>query len=546
MPVQIFRSKTPDKLTQSASHVFFKWQLFLLIISAAFLILATTSFFIIHTILNSPAVYRGVTVDGLDVSGYTRDELRAYLDSYYGKLREDVRFTVFAEDFQVSVTAAQLDARIDTELLVEKAMAAGREGSPLTRLEEILRLRQTSYDIPLSAAFDQAMLGDFIQKVYESGNIPVVPYELNISDSKVVLYTGTPGREVDTGALQEDLSAAVLTLRSASIQVIFKEIKPLVPELSPMLDQINQDAADAQFVKISRTEYTITPHVIGRWVDPMYLAKLLSGLNSDNPGEPREIELPLTITTPYVTEESLKASLFRDDLSTFATRFNQNSENNRNRAVNIGLASKSIDGTLLLPGETFSFNEVVGPRTTAKGYKIAHVFVAGQIQDGTGGGICQVSTTLYNAALRANLEVLERHNHMFTVGYVPLGTDAAVSYGYADLVFKNTTSSPLKIRAIVTEDNRMIFSLLGTNAEPGIHVKLVTELIKTVSPPVEYREDWGLPNGTVIVEDEGQSGAIVDTYIKVYNGESLIKEVKLGRSVYQAIPRKLIRGAQAY
>ena len=82
----------------------------------------------------------------------------------------------------------------------------------------------------------------------------------------------------------------------------------------------------------------------------------------------------------------------------------------------------------------------MGPRTPQKGYKIAHVYVQGQIRDGTGGGVCQVSTTLYNAVLRANLQVNERHNHMFTVGYVPLGTDAAVSYGYADLKFTNTSA----------------------------------------------------------------------------------------------------------
>ena len=161
--------------------------------------------------------------------------------------------------------------------------------------------------------------------------------------------------------------------------------------------------------------------------------------------------------------------------------------------------------------------------------------------DGTGGGVCQVSTTLYNAVLRANLDVLERHNHMFTVGYVPLGMDAAVSYGYADLVFKNTTGYPLLIAADVY-GNSLTFRICSVNDYPNLKVKVASEIIKKIPHTVRYIDDPSMPQGTAEVTDNGSDGYIVDTYTKIFNGDSLIRETKLHRSIYQMLPRKIKSG----
>ena len=166
----------------------------------------------------------------------------------------------------------------------------------------------------------------------------------------------------------------------------------------------------------------------------------------------------------------------------------------------------------------------------------------GQIKDGIGGGICQVSTTLYNAVLKANLEVTERHNHMFTVSYVPLGHDAAVSYGHADLVFTNTTSYPLRINATYNPAGSLTFSISCTNDYPDLKVKLATKTISTIPFTVVYISDSTLPQGVEIIAEKGLNGYVVDTYITVYNGDQLIREEKLHRSYYQMYPRKILRG----
>ncbi len=134
------------------------------------------------------------------------------------------------------------------------------------------------------------------------------------------------------------------------------------------------------------------------------------------------------------------------------------------RTVNVKLASKHIDGTVLEPGDVFSFDSVVGPRTPERGFKIATVYQGEEVTEGYGGGVCQVSTTLFNAVLYANLEIVERHQHTLPVHYVPYGRDAAISWGTCDFRFKNSTKYAIKISAKVISDSKIEFKLL-TNAE---------------------------------------------------------------------------------
>ncbi len=130
--------------------------------------------------------------------------------------------------------------------------------------------------------------------------------------------------------------------------------------------------------------------------------------------------------------------------------YTSNYVNNYNRTQNLIIASNAINGTIIQPGQTFSFNDVVGPRTTAKGYKNAPVFSETGVENGIGGGICQVASTMFNCALYSNVEIVERHQHNQRVSYVPLGRDAAISGTYQDLKWKNTTGYPIKIEMTVS------------------------------------------------------------------------------------------------
>ena len=426
--------------------------------------------------------------------------------------------------------------------MIQGAYDLGRTGSLVARLSQIVRLRIKPVSIDLMLDFETDSFNYFLDQTCQAVFQEIIPSNIVILEDSVILCTGISGQEADRERLKNDIIRAVRSLSSAQIAISITEKLPPPIDVETTLATLNQDPINAEFVKTSRTTYDIKTHQMGRRIDREKLMEVVTYVENREIKEYEEILLPVEFVAPALTEEALKARLFRDTLSSVTTHFNTDTPNNKNRGINIGLATASIDGTILLPGEEFSFNKIVGPRTPAKGYQIAHVFIEGEIRDGTGGGICQVSTTLYNAALKANLSISERHNHMFTVGYVPLGLDAAVSYGYADLVFTNTTAYPLRISASVAANNSLTFRIAATNDYPSLYVSTASKTISTTPVTVQYIDDASLPRGTEVVSEQGMDGYVVDTYIKVFNGDTLIREEKLHRSVYQMLPRKIRRG----
>lgn len=492
-------------------------------------------------LLNSSTIYNGVYIGNKNVGGFTKQELLKYLESNYKDILDTINLSIASSNFARNYTAAETGLAIDIDAMVEKAWAQGRTGNKLKRLAAIARLKRNPVHIELAVDDKTDAFNSFIGQLCKDVFREIIPPNIVILEDRVILYTGMSGQEADEKQLREDIINSVIAKKSGTIQIRIKEKLPPSIDYQTTLATLNREPVNARFIKTSKTTYEITPHEMGRYIDSKKLLEIISYVESRQTQEYEEILLPVEFIPPVVTTEELEKKLFRDVLASYTTYFRTDTQNNINRGINIGLAANSIDGTILLPGEEFSFNEIVGPRTPERGYKIAHVYVQGQIRDGTGGGICQVSTTLYNAVLRANLEVSERHNHMFTVGYVPLGTDAAVSYGYADLKFKNTTGYPLVIKAIVN-NNSIGFRIVSTNDYPNLKVKLATKTISTTSRTTTYIDDPTLPLGTVIVSEKGMDGYVVDTYMKVYNGDTLLREEKLHRSVYQMLPQKIIRG----
>ncbi len=513
-----------------------------LFLSVLFILVIFVFGIFLYLLLNSSTIYNGVLIQNENVGGYTKEKLSVHLQNLYAEAFEKIFISVSGRQFERTVMVSEMGINIDIGAMTEKAYSIGREGNFAERLAKIAKLRRKPASIELILNCETENFNDFLDDIRQNTYREIIPSNIVITDDQVILCTGLPGLEVDEEQLKSDIINAVKRLESSNINLRLIERTPPPLNVEATLDILNKPPVNAEFVRTSRTTYEIKPHQMGLSMDRAKLMEVVSYVENRNNNEYEEIILPVEFIVPDITEGSLRSQLFSDTLASYTTYFTTNSENNYNRGINIGLAAESIDGTLLLPGEEFSFNKVVGPRTSQKGYKAAHIYVAGQIQDGTGGGVCQVSTTLYNAVLRANLEVLERHNHMFTVGYVPLGHDAAVSYGYADLVFTNTTNYPLRITAEVSSGNALTFKIKSTNDYPGLKVKLATKTISTTPIKVIYIDDNSLPRGTQKVVENGMEGYVVDTYIRVYNGETLIKEEKLHRSAYQMYPRKILRG----
>lgn len=243
----------------------------------------------------------------------------------------------------------------------------------------------------------------------------------------------------------------------------------------------------------------------------------------------QEVDVPLKVAQAKVSDSDL--SQIKDLVSEYTSRF---SEGNTNRASNIKNAAKRLDGTILMPGETFSFNKTLGRRTAENGFKLAGVYNNGKHDFDIGGGICQVSGTLYNSVLLANLKIANRSCHTYPVPYLPVGRDATVSFPAPDFAFTNSYSTPIAI-SVRAGGGSITFRILGQKIA-GMTVKLETAGHQTWGRPEKVINDPSLPPGRRVVEEPGGMGHRITTYRVVTLNGSTERE-NLGVSYYNGGPR---------
>lgn len=297
---------------------------------------------------------------------------------------------------------------------------------------------------------------------------------------------------------------------------------------------INREAKDATILRRNGA-FHITKEQIGMEVDKKVLIdKIQKNIQRFSQ---EDITIPIIYNTPRITEEKLLA--IKDVLGQYSTTFNAQQSG---RSENIAIAARSINNTLLMPQEEFSFNKQTGPRGIAGGYQEAPVIINGELVPGVGGGICQVSSTLYNAVARSNLEVSDRRNHSLPVAYVPLGQDATVAGDYIDFKFINNRQYPVYVESFV--QNSSVFVRIHGKKEDNIKVTLVSEIIETIEPKIEIKKDDTLLIGEKEVIREAKKGFRVNTY-KVYteNGRQLKREY-ISTDRYVAVDGIIVEGTK--
>jgi vancomycin resistance protein YoaR len=239
------------------------------------------------------------------------------------------------------------------------------------------------------------------------------------------------------------------------------------------------------------------------------------------------VELPLKTSPKHISDEALNE--ISSEVSEFSTHF---PASNRPRCSNIKLAASRLNGVVLLPGDRLSFNDVVGRRTLRGGFQLAGVYKNGKHDTGVGGGICQVSTTLYNASLLGNLKIRRRSNHSMPVAYVPLGRDATVDYGNLDLVVENNYKTAIGVISEY-EPGHLTFRILGQR-DPDLEVKITTKPGKTdrKAAEIRYVRDPALPKGSQKVIEPGSIRRSILTFREVYKAGRLVETQSLGPSYY--------------
>ena len=292
---------------------------------------------------------------------------------------------------------------------------------------------------------------------------------------------------------------------------------------------------DATIKVNADNEIEIIPSISGLKADPVQTCmKMISILET---GQKEEINLKLVSVDPEHSTREIDAMGINTLLSAYRTEFQYD---NIPRAYNIGVAASALDGILVPPDKIISFNEIVGPRSTEAGYKDAGVIFNNELVQAPGGGVCQVSTTLYNSVLLAGLEVVERTNHSLPVSYVPIGRDATVVYETVDFKFRNNTKKYIYLKTI-TEESSLTVKVFGNN-EYKRDVELQTWITGTMEPETVYESDVNLKKGQITVKQEGSKGYYAEGIRVIYNKGIVEAKKTLPQSKYKPVNKIITVG----
>ncbi len=488
----------------------------------------------VYTYANSD-IFMRVSAGDISLGGKTYDEALEAIKSECASRYENASITIRLEDIATEVVSSEeLKLAYDAEKTAAAAMSFGHEGGFFARIGSVLKTIFAGHELELSLRADEDALS-FVTAELAKHDIEPEDASFEIKDEELFLYPKTDGKKLNCGFLageilrkfsEEDYSDII-------IEREFAEAKLL--DMDKVYSEVHSEVADARIEK-KENESVIVPEVLGIDYD-LSAAKV-----AYESGHGETIKIPLQITKPKVRTKDLEANLFKTTLAEVTTYF---SPKKVERTSNVRLAAKLVNGTVLNPGEEFSYNTVVGPRTKARGFKEAQIFASGEVVDGIGGGICQVSSTIYMAALKSNMEITERKNHSFYVDYAPKGEDATVVYGAIDFKFRNTSKYPIKIEA-TSVNNYIRIRIKGTEPDEKVTVKLTKKTLSTTPYNTVKKNSDTLAAGKTEVTQKGQEGLVMEVYRNVYdkNGK-LISSKFENKSSYKPMPEIIMVGTGA-
>ena len=438
------------------------------IVIASLMLLIIIVFFIFAIMMNNKnTIFSGVSIKNVDVSELSKSNAKLKLDDYIkSKLPEEI--TLIHNDYETTLNTEELKINFDIDDSIDKAYDLGRAGNIITNGFDIISLAFDNKNIEPKFSIDDETLTNILNDL--SGKLPdkVIESGYYIDGNNLILNKGADGVVVDVEKTKSRIKKEIKNLNviDNKIEIITKDASPKKLNIDEIYEEVHKDAVDATF---TREPLAVTPSENG--VDfGISLDEARDLLNNDD----QESVVPLKVVYPNFTTNMIGTEAFPDKLSEFSTNY---AASNVNRTTNLRLAANKINGTVLMPGETFSYNQVVGERSIAAGYKEAPIYVSGRVEDGLGGGICQITTTLYNAVVYANLEIVERTNHQFVPSYVGAGRDATVVYGALDFKFKNNRNYPIKIMCSVS-GGVANFKIFGLSTEDDYDVEISSRITR--------------------------------------------------------------------
>ena len=482
-----------------------------------------------YNVLMADEIFPGVRMGDCDLSGMDRAQARTALEAVYGGSGIDAAIDIQAGDQSFTLSARECGLEYDIPASIDQAYAYGREGGFIYRARQYWSTRSAPQQMELVTVLDRNVLQTRVDEIAAAIEQPMAPSSWSYADGVVTLDKGQTGYSLDKEYLYEALDNKLRTADFTAMEAVRKEAHPQALSAAVIAAAVNCDVVQTTLdIEADPTGNTVREGTQGVNVSD-------SALNAAISSADRHETVQCTLTAPDYTAAEYKALLFRDVLGQCTTDFNPG---NVGRTTNVLLATDFCNGVILMPGDIFSYNDSVGPRTYERGFKDATVYVGNSAEDGVGGGICQVSSTIYYAALRADLEIVERYAHSRMVTYVPLGEDATVAWGSKDFRFANNTPFPIKV-VTSHKSNNLTVKLYGTQTENKT-VKIVTNQLSKTPFEVVYEIDETLAPGTEEVKSNGYTGYQTESYRVVYIDGVEVSRTFENKSTYKKYDKVIL------
>ena len=414
---------------------------------------------------NQDAIYPNVYVAGVNVGGLKRDAAVSAVSEAVQKSYASDTLNVVLPDRTLSLTPEVTQVALNPDQAIDEAMRYGRSGGPISAVINYLRTGKSEYSVDLDSSLN--LDTDYIrtlvdQTARECASDKIDPIvKVNEEAGTITITAGSPAVSLDADKLYDAVIARFSSGDFSDLDFEYDTVPCESVDLQQYYDKYCKEMTDAYY---DEEKKELVPEVNGYGFDLPYYTQQLAMAKA---GE--VITIQMEDLVPEVTLEELKKTYFADVLASYDSPHTANAA----RTKNLELACKAIDGTILNPGDEFSFNKIVGERTKEKGYLAAIVYTdGGKSESQEGGGICQVASTIYTCTLLADLEVTERAPHMYLVTYVEPGMDATIYWPSLDYKFKNSTDMPLRVDASVS-GGYVHIKLVGTKQEHDYdHIKL--------------------------------------------------------------------------
>lgn len=511
--------------------------IFILIVISIFLIVAFSTVFALLNI-NNTKIAKGVSIKNIEFSDLTIDDARKNLNEILEKQLIAELNIKYNDEYSITLSPAQIEFKYNVEDALNKAYRIGRSDNIILDNYTLLATALFGNEIEIDYTYNEELLNAFIDDF--NSKLPGLVQEPSyyIEDAKLIVESGKDGIEIEKDKLKKQILDSISNRKlnnlsenySQVVMVSTKKAKASKIDMDKVYSEIHTEPQDAYF--------ELDPYKIYPDVDGVDLQISLDEARNKITGNEERYEFDLKITKAQKTIKDLGTEAFPYVVSSFSTRYDAS---NTNRSTNLRIAAEKINGTVLLPGEVFSYNKTVGKRTVEEGYKDAKIYADGGVVDGLAGGICQISSTLYNAVLLANLEIVERRNHSFTTSYVAAGRDATVVWGTIDFQFKNSRTYPIKIEASV-KNGVAEFKIHGMQEQQEYEINILPRTTASIPYATTYVDDPMLAPGQQVISQAGHLGyKVTTTLVKKLNGVEVSREI-LSNDTYQPMKAIIRRG----